>query len=40
MQPSSEPDASPVPPENPGIDLQLERLPQTVEAPFEGSIDL
>ena len=40
MQPSSEPDASPVPPENPGIDLQLERLSQTVEAPFEGSIDL
>ena len=40
MQPSSEPEASPVPPENPGIDLQLERLPQTVEAPFEGSIDL
>ncbi|KZR87454.1 23S rRNA (guanosine(2251)-2'-O)-methyltransferase RlmB [Synechococcus sp. MIT S9508] len=40
MQPSSEPDASPVPPENPRIDLQLERLPQTVEAPFEGSIDL
>ncbi len=40
MQPPSEPDASNVPPENPGIDLQLERLPQTVEAPFEGSIDL
>ena len=40
MQPSSKPDASPVLPENPGIDLQLERLPQTAEAPFEGSIDL
>ena len=40
MQPSSEPDASHVPPENPGIDLQLERLPQRSEAPFEGSIDL
>ena len=40
MQPSSEPDSSQVPPETPGIDLQLERLPQTAEAPFEGSIDL
>ena len=40
IQPSSEPDTAHVLPENPGIDLQLERLPQTVEAPFEGSIDL
>ena len=40
MQPSSEPDASHDPPEDPGIDLQLERLPQATAPAFDGSIDL
>ena len=40
MQPSGEPDVSHSLPEQPRIDLQIERLPQTAEPRFEGSIDL
>ena len=39
-QPSVEPDATHSLLEDPGIDLQLERLPQTTAPAFDGSIDL
>ncbi|KZR87371.1 23S rRNA (guanosine-2'-O-)-methyltransferase RlmB [Synechococcus sp. MIT S9509] len=40
IQPSGESDASHSLPEQPGIDLQIERLAQTAEPRFEGSVDL
>ena len=40
VQPSGEPDASHSLPEEPRIDLQIERLPQTTAPAFDGSIDL
>ena len=40
IQPSVEPGATDSPPEDQGIDLQLERLPQPTASAFDGSIDL
>ncbi|WP_244279663.1 23S rRNA (guanosine(2251)-2'-O)-methyltransferase RlmB [Synechococcus sp. UW179A] len=40
MQPSGEPESSHSPLEEPRIDLQIERLQQTADPRFEGSIDL
>ena len=40
IQTSAEPDSTHARPEDPGIDLQIERLPLTTEPRFEGSIDL
>ena len=40
VQPSGEPDASHSLPEEPRIDLQIERIPQTTAPAFDGSIDL
>ena len=40
IQPSDAPDSPPAAPEEPAIDLQIERLPETAAPSFDGSIDL